>query len=148
MQAELTLEVPAFPRQHTSTIEFDGGTPCNIPAEGYGIGYGSYRINSDPIVRLNFNRPMSANAAEIFTLRAAVIAAKEKGADALVINGDSRIALKWANVAAGQRKPTKIEKTSPVFQEAVAELKSAMQGITSVVTQWQPRLKSVAVFGH
>lgn len=129
-------------------IEFDGGTPCNVPARGYGDGYGSYRIDQERPVRLNFYRPMSANAAEVLTLVKAIQEAKQKGAAALLIIGDSRIALKWADVAAGLRPATKINKTSPEFQESVAQLQIAMRGISTVKTRWQPRLKSVATFGH
>lgn len=129
-------------------IEFDGGTTCNIPSRGYGNGYGSYKRDDEPVFRCNFNRPMSANAAEIFTLVYAIRAAKQNGASALLIVGDSQIALKWADVAAGNRAATKIKKTSPEFQEAVTNLTECMAGMVSVETQWQPRLKSVATFGH
>lgn len=69
------LSAPKAPQaavNRTVRIEFDGGTPCNIPRLGYGIGYGSYRIDGEPIVRLDHRAPMSANAAELLTLVRAV----------------------------------------------------------------------------
>jgi ribonuclease HI len=57
-------------------ICFDGGTSNNIPSKGgYGLGYGSYRLNGE-VVRVDFARPMSANEAEMRTLIAAAEAAK------------------------------------------------------------------------
>lgn len=91
---------------------------------------------------------MSANAAEIFTLVYAIRAAKQNGATALLIVGDSQVALKWANVAAGNRRATKIKKTSPEFREAIENLTECMTGMGCVKTQWQPRLKSVETFRH
>lgn len=132
----------------TYRIEFDGGTSCNVPSRGYGDGYGSYRINQERPVRLQFYRSMSANAAEILTLVKGVQEAKQKGATDLLIIGDSQIALKWANVAAGKRPATKLGKTSVEFQKSISFLQTAMAGILSIETKWQPRLKSVATFGH
>jgi ribonuclease HI len=90
---------------------------------------------------------MSANCAEILTLVAAVNDAKKTGAKKLVIVGDSLIALKWANVAAGNRQPTKIAKTSPGFQRAIGLLMHAAAE-TKIETRWQPRELSVETFGH
>lgn len=137
----------------TIQIRFDGGTSCNIPRLGYGNGYGSYQIDDAPIYRVNFNVPMSANAAEIRTLARAIetVAQIEPNTTLLrlLILGDSRIALKWANVAAGSRKRTKIGKTSPEFQESIVMLELAMRRVfAKVQTNWTPRLQSVAVFGH
>jgi hypothetical protein len=58
------------------------------------------------------------------------------------------IALKWADVTAGNRNPTKLKHVSPEFREAIGELGVAMEGIENVETKWQPRLKSVQTFGH
>src|SRR5512133_1957384 len=73
-----------------AVIEFDGGTSCNRPALGYGNGYGSFRVNDGDVHRLAFG-PMSSNAAEIFTLAAAIGRARSMGATALLLCGDSRI---------------------------------------------------------
>lgn len=129
-------------------IEFDGGTSCNIPRLGYGDGYGSYRIDGAAVRRVRFDRPMSCNAAEIATLAAAITQAKENGATALELIGDSQIALKWANVFAGKRKATKLVKVSDAMRESLGELREAMTGVTVLETKWQPRLRSVATFGH
>jgi ribonuclease HI len=128
-------------------IEFDGGTSCNVPAIGFGNGYGSYQIDNDPIVKLSFECPMSANAAEVLTVFFAICDAKKQGATSLLVVGDSQIALKWVNVATGQRKPTKIRKTSQGFQQAINFLLRAARGL-DINTQWQPREISVATFGH
>lgn len=136
----------------TIRIRFDGGTSCNIPRLGYGNGYGSYQIDNQPIYRCSFNVPMSANAAEIRTLVHALQTVAYNNCSEqdlhLEILGDSRIALKWAAIAAGQRKRTKIGKTSHEFQEAVSYLEHAMKPFRNITTRWTPRLESVAVFGH
>ena len=90
---------------------------------------------------------MSANCAEILTLVTAITEAKKTGAKKFLIIGDSQIALKWANVAAGKRKATKIGKTSDGFQKAVVLLYQVARGI-KIVTQWQPREHSFNTFGH
>jgi hypothetical protein len=128
-------------------IEFDGGSACNIPRLGYGEGYGSYKIGRGAVHRARFDN-MSANAAEIRTLATAIAVAKAQGARHLLCVGDSRIALKWANIAAGNRRPTKIDKTSASFKASIALLRDACFGIVSLHTQWQPRAVSVRTFGH
>src|SRR5205823_9986877 len=122
----------------TVRIEFDGGSTCNIPRLGYGQGYGSYRIGAGKVQRVNFGECMSANCAEILTLLAAITEAKTQGAKRFLVVGDSMIALKWANVATGKRKATKITKTSPGFQQAIVSLYQVADGI-QIDTQWQPR---------
>ena len=91
---------------------------------------------------------MSANAGEICTLAAAITIAKAEGAPHLLCVGDSMIALKWANVCVGNRKPTKIENTSASFKAAVAILREACVGIYTIETRWQSRIQSVRTFGH
>ncbi len=124
-------------------IEFDGGTSCNIPRLGFGNGYGSYKINDEPVHRCFFNLPMSANAAELRTLWYAAKALIDRGIDVatstLLVVGDSQIALGWA----GNPK-----KTTPEFKESVALLRECLDKFYRVETVWQPRLKSVATFGH
>lgn len=144
MSLQLTF-LPPPKAAKTVRIEFDGGTPCNIPRLGYGIGYGSYRIDGGRVVRCNHDRPMSANAAEIFTLVCAVDTVTfmhPKRDVALLIVGDSRIALKWVYP---RRKRAK---GSPEFLEAIEALRSSLSGFAVVNTQWQPREHSVLAFGH
>lgn len=128
-------------------IEFDGGSTCNIPRLGYGKGYGSYRINSKKIQRIQFDAAMSANCAEILTLVSAIEDAKKIGVKDFVVIGDSQIALKWADVATGKRKATKLDNTSDGFKKAVASLCLIARG-TTIETQWRPRAYSVTIFGH
>lgn len=126
-------------------IEFDGGTSCNVPSRGFGDGYGSYRINQERPVRLQFYKAMSANAAEVLTLVKAVQEAKQKGATSLLIIGDSQIALGWAGNP--DRKMSK--KATPEFREAVSFLQKSLEPFSDkITTRWQPRIKSVATFGH
>lgn len=92
---------------------------------------------------------MSANAAELMTLVSALRDArriyKTPEAYRLLIVGDSRIALKWANPQF-TREPS--QKSSPLFIEAIGRLREELKGWTETSTQWQPRAKSVASFGH
>lgn len=140
---------PAQPKR-TVQVHFDGGTPCNIPRLGYGIGYGSYRLDEGPVVRVNHGRPMSANAAEIFTLVSAiqqVVATHGRGVRVLVV-GDSQIALKWARGKTPKGKPCKQAKGgSEEFRNAIQSLRDVLKGF-EVETQWRPRANSVRVFGH
>lgn len=96
-----SVKVPLSP----CVIHFDGGTPNNIPSSGgFGIGYGSYLLNSE-VVRVNFARAMSNNEAEVRTLIAAAEAVKlisDPARTRLCVVGDSQIALKWARKAAQQ----------------------------------------------
>lgn len=144
MQTELFKPVPVQSSTVHARIEFDGGTSCNVPALGYGHGYGSYRINGDPIRRCNFYRPMSSNAAEVATLVQAIEEAKQKGANSLLIVGDSKIALGWAR----HPEKRKMSKTgSEEFRKSIGMLRRALE-MVAVEIRWQPRLKSVQTFGH
>jgi ribonuclease HI len=134
-------------------IEFDGGTPCNVPRLGYGIGYGSYRINEGHVVRCDHKVPMSANAAEIFTLIEAVryigILEPNRALVELNIWGDSQIAIKWANGCTPSGKPAKLSKgTSDLFRNAVQTLRDCLRGYGSVHAHWHSRINSVSTFGH
>ncbi len=132
----------------TTRIEFDGGTTCNVPAKGFGTGYGSYQINSDPIVKLEFDLPMSNNAAEVLTVFFAIMDAKNKGAKSLHIIGDSQIALRWVDVGAGNVKVSKgAGSGTREFQKAISFLLRAAQGM-KITTKWQSRVYSVLTFGH
>lgn len=129
-------------------IEFDGGTSCNVPRLGFGNGYGSYKINDEPVHRCHFNQPMSANTAELRTLEYAIQTIRDRGINVLestlFIIGDSQIALGWASNPS--RKLSK--KATELFQDATARLQMAMRGFKKIEVSWQPRLKSVATFGH
>jgi len=48
------------------TIHCDGCTPSNGVGGIFGDGYGSYKIHKD-VHRVEFNRPMSCNEAEVET---------------------------------------------------------------------------------
>lgn len=130
------------------TLYFDGGTPCNIPSRGYGIGYGSYQYEGREVVRVNHGRPMSNNAAELWTLVAALRDPNVPQAP-LHIVGDSQIALKWASVAAGTHKGKgKLNKNaSEEMRDSIAALRELLRD-RSVVTEWRARIASVRRFGH
>lgn len=136
----------------TVTIEFDGGTPCNIPRLGYGIGYGSFRLDGGEVHRISHGRPMSANAAEIMTLIEAVRKCVEqhgRGGVTLRIIGDSQIALKWARGATPSGQPAKLSKGgSDEFRNAIQTLRDILKGFEGVIAEWKSRENSVAIFGH
>lgn len=132
----------------TVRIEFDGGTPCNIPRLGYGLGYGSYRIDSAKIVRLQFYVPMSANVAEIMTLARAIEAVcnyHEPASTRLSIHGDSKIALNRCNSAL---KAKQKKKNNEAFSDACHILHTLCQQFAEVETHWRGRAASVKLFGH
>lgn len=135
-------------------IEFDGGTSCNVPRLGFGNGYGSYRIDDEPIHRCQFNRPMSANAAEVYTLVYAINAIRGRNIEVeqirLSIYGDSQIALKWAECfGPSSIRPRKLSKKSTgEFRNSLGALQLALRGFVNVHTQWRGRRFSVAMFGH
>ena len=136
----------------TVTVHFDGGTPCNVPARGYGIGYGSYRFDSGPVVRVDHKRPMSANAAEIWTLCSALETLLETyGVTAplvkLLIQGDSQIALKWAAKSRGNSYPSQ-KSGSGEFVEAGKRLCELTPKFSSLKTEWKARIHAVKAFGH
>lgn len=141
--------VPEGIRHHVR-IEFDGGTPCNIPRLGYGMGYGSYQICVNghvySIVRRNFGVPMNANVAEISTLIAAiksVVKCYNPENTSLEIHGDSKIAL---NRCSAPLKPKKTYDSA--FAAAVTELQALCAQFASVTTCWRGRQASVKLFGH
>lgn len=151
------FEIPAALIREKITIAFDGGTPCNVPAKGYGDGYGSYRVifpgNRTVQERVNFMRPMSANAAEIFTLVKGIERVLGEGYKReevkLHITGDSQIALKWASGQQRRGKPQKIAKSaSEEFRNAIESLRWILAGFSETTTEWKPRKFSVAMFGH
>lgn len=129
-------------------IEFDGGTTCNIPARGYGRGYGSFQVNDWDIVRVDHGPNHSCNSAEILTLVAALEHLRENSYTSkdlpILVRGDSQIALKWVHC----KKNPKL-KTSPMFRDAIQKLrKQVIQFPRGIYTEWRGRAHSVALFGH
>src|SRR4029077_6006036 len=116
-----SVDLPITP----CVIAFDGGTSNNIPSRGgFGIGYGSYRLNGE-VVRLDFARPMSANEAEIRTLIAGACAVKlirDPAMTRLCVYGDSQIALGWAKKAGMKVFYRPHLSWRPEFKVAVADL--------------------------
>lgn len=132
-------------------IEFDGGTSCNIPRLGYGIGYGSYMIDGGHPVRINHGRAMSANAAEIWTLVRAmesILEAAENPQDIILhVGGDSQIALARCRPKKAKKK-TKPCKSSGEFVDSCEALLTCCAQFAEVVTRWRSRAVSVHLFGH
>ncbi len=100
---------------------------------------------------------MSNNAAELWTLWYALVDiagwmdVNDPFSKRLLIKGDSQIALKWANLAAGNPvngKHTPHPKSSEEMLAAIYQLKFVLPKFQSVQTHWQPRQKSVEAFGH
>lgn len=135
----------------TIRVEFDGGTPCNIPRLGYGIGYGSYKINGQPIVRVTHGIPMSANVAEIMTLVSALKDVQVQFGNRVKVKifGDSQIALNWAagHTPSGKKKKFS-KKVNQPFRDAVDALRLMTTQFSIVTTNWRGRAKSVELFGH
>lgn len=130
-------------------IEFDGGTPCNIPRLGYGEGYGSFKLGSHgKIFRLKFGRPMSANAAEVWTLVEALRHVSKcwlpQRTD-ISISGDSKIALARCYRPLSKKKK---KRDSNEFEDACAALTALCAQFHSVTTKWRGRAASVKLFGH
>lgn len=128
-----------------ATIIFDGGTTCNKPRLGLGEGYGSYKLNNRPIVRLKFGKPHTNNSAEVSTLYAAVVEAKSLGFYTMHFIGDSQIALNSCRPSAMPKHPK--DKSSDMFLQARRDLQLALCYV-SFTTEWWPRDKIFAVFGH
>lgn len=141
------IEAKACETTAEVVIEFDGGTPCNIPRLGYGIGYGSYKIDRGNIVRLTFGRPMSANAAEVWTLVKAIEYVKRAylpKRTILHVHGDSKIALSRCH-----RQPRKgKKKNTDEFHTACGTLILLCDEFLRVETHWRGRARSVMLFGH
>lgn len=145
-----SLQHPPPTARHVVRVEFDGGTPCNIPAKGYGDGYGSYQISycghTRPITRLDFARPMSANVAEITTLLYAlktVVRTFDASQTWVHVHGDSIIALHRCTISVKKWK-----RTSPEFMEAAQQLFDRCKQFLGVSTHWRGRAASVKLFGH
>lgn len=143
-----------MPIRYTVTLHFDGGTPCNIPSKGYGIGYGSYCFNGGAVVRVDHGVPCSNNAAEALTLIAALraLAGKYTPSETRVnIEGDSQIVLNQVKKAIGAcpfKRKNKKPSGSDLFKQAVSDLAEVLAGFGEVSTQWKPREHAVRKFGH
>lgn len=135
----------------TIKIIFDGGTSCNIPAKGYGNGYGSYKRDDEPVYRCEFRTPMSANAAEVMTALHAIRAFNLETSDwkaetDLHFQGDSQIALKWIRNYRSKAKPS--QKSSQEFRNVIALIHFELKAFRSVKADWWPRSNSLRIFGH
>ncbi len=144
-----TLPLFSVTQQITKTvrIEFDGGTPCNIPRLGYGDGYGSYKIDDQPVYRLNFRIPMSCNVAEMTTILRAVQAVAQNHnphTTKLDIYGDSQTALKRCLVPI----PKKRRQNGTEFSGTANMLFTICAQFAQVTTHWRGRAASVRLFGH
>lgn len=127
-------------------IEADGGTSCNIPAKGYGEGYGSYKIDDGKVMRYTFGMGHSNNSAEIRIIVEALrdlAAAGNAMEKTVLIRSDSQIALKWVTHLGVPSK-----KSSGRFTEAILLLRAEVARFGSVRTEWRGREHSVAMFGH
>ncbi len=131
------------------TIEFDGGTSCNIPSRGYGDGYGSFKIGDREVERIEHRRPMSCNVAEIMTAVVALDRCRHFfGSSEILLRGDSKIALNWANIGNGRKPILPNKKKAESFRNAVSELIVAIRHHKNVKTEWRNRNHSVTLFGH
>lgn len=130
-------------------IEFDGGTSCNIPRQGFGYGYGSYQIQGQQIVRVKFGLGHSCNSAEIRTATAALLDLVSQydypSTISVLLRGDSKIALKWANPK--YTSQPKQESTNN-FIIAIKDIRQVAIKFKSIRTQWRSRDVSVKIFGH
>jgi ribonuclease HI len=154
-ELRITAQTREFhqPTAFDFVIEFDGGTSCNLPAQGFGKGYGSFQIRSNllqktyPIQKVEFGYGHSCNSAEIRTLVAALRDLADKCTDTktttILVRGDSRIALKWV-----WSRKTPTEKSTPLFKEAILLLQQEAAKFKHVKTEWRSREHSVKLFGH
>lgn len=148
---------PEIPNPLTVRIEFDGGARHVPGIQGYGMGYGSFRYNGSRPVRLEFNRLMSANAAEIWTLSAAVnrICNEWSPEDIhLDVWGDSQIAIKWCLIMAKEKAKLPFTGKSTLSKGSSEEMKNSISSMeilshyASVMARWHSRTNSLRVFGH
>ena len=142
-------------------IHFDGGTPCNIPSIGLGIGYGSYcydgldgRMSRGAPIRVSHDVPCSNNVAEILTLCVALEKLAEMGSPETThvhVQGDSTVALKWLNMVCGQHEKKRVTLKgyyTEAFIESVRRLRNAAEPFSKIETEWLERKHAVAAFGH
>jgi hypothetical protein len=166
-----------YKKRFEYVIEFDGGTSCNNPSKGYGVGYGSYLIEQKDIgvvskaQRQTWDGRHSCNSAELTTLLSAleslvnVVRERENitknllsdgvipdsftFAPSILVCGDSQIALKWLNCKLQPKVNTYIG-----FRTAIYNIKRLVNQyqdsfhIGELIPYWRGRKKSVELFGH
>lgn len=142
--------------EHDFIIEFDGGTSCNIPRKGFGIGYGSYKINDFEIVMVKFEEGYSSNAAEIETMYRALLDLSNKIKEdvvthiypRIVVCGDSCIALKWINCKSFPKEGSdKFINSIKNLKKLISDCQDCML-FGEITPFWRGRAKSVELFGH
>jgi ribonuclease HI len=143
----------------TVFLHFDGGTPCNIPSKGYGIGYGSYRFNDNPVIKVDHGIPCSNNGAEILTLCCGleellrICNLEDNLMDAstteVVIMGDSQTTLSWVEKVIQKGGSVKVNSNvSESMKIAIQRLIPALGHFAQVKTRWLERSHAVRAFGH
>lgn len=120
----------------------DGG--CRNPWEYQG-GYGSYQIESEPIVKMEFGN-VSSNASEILILVEALKVLKARGERSVAVVSDSRIMVNRVNRYPKKKHATKGSHRS--FQEALDALYRLLPWFDMVRAEWRSREHSVARLGH
>ena len=129
----------------------DGGTSCNIPSKGFGDGYGSFQIGKGPIHRRKFGPGYSNNAAEIEIIASALTYIETQW-DAseleVMFYSDSQVALAWLKASAEGSLKKLSEGASEGMRSAIAVLRIIAPRFLLIRTEWHPRSKSVAAFGH
>lgn len=146
---------PQFGPLETVRVEFDGGANGSGFKPGLGNGYGSYRINSEPVVRVDHYAVMTANCAEVLTLCCALEELAERFDPtrlAVHVQGDSQIAisrLKSARgVGRGKKNKVRVAKGSDGYVAACERLSEVAVKFAQFTARWQPRRQSVQTFGH
>ena len=156
-QAQNSQNAPKPLKLPAICVEFDGGARHVPGIAGYGMGYGSFRYNGGKAVRVEMNRLMSANAAEIWTASAAIhrIAQEwEPSEVAVSLWGDSTIAIKWILVQAKEKAIVPFVGKTTLSKGASDEMKHAITSLEllrefrSVAAYWHSRRNSVVAFGH
>jgi hypothetical protein len=67
------------------------------------------------------------------------------------VQGDSKIALKWLNVASGQHNMKRVtisDNATQLFIESIRRLGKAVEPFSRIETEWLERRHAVAAFGH
>lgn len=136
----------------TVFLHFDGGTPCNIPSMGYGIGYGSYSFNGGSVSNVNHGVPCSNNGAEILTLAVALedlMTKCDPHETEVIIMGDSQTTLGWVKKVFEKGDSIKVnQNVSQSMKDGIVRLIQAVKPFASIQTKWLPREHAVKAFGH
>lgn len=136
-------------------IEADGGSSCNSPAKGYGMGYGSFQIQTEEgpmeIKRLKFGNGISVNAAEILSISRglddvlALLSERDPSEYRVLIRSDSLVALRNVQKCENENY---IASGSESFVNSVKRLQEQVLKFERVEAEWRPREHSVTLFGH